>query len=525
MVSLVHFLLVPAFIHATIIDNGRYRIRRDYNHNCRLVSTAADDESFPSRRNVSSVRLAVSGKSSSMRITWSNPWRCNDAHVDVGTSEKDLDTSIRPHIDEPYEFTKGILPYKSGYFYHALASGLEANVRYFYRVVCDGSRSPVYFFDASPADEERKVVRAMILADHGTRSEGRKTVAAMAREADRYRYDVVLHAGDLSYANGQSREYLWDIWGDVIQPVAARLPYMVSPGNHEILVEDSGGEVGLPFSKRFFMPSKASEASASSPVYWYSWDSGLVHFISISSEHPDSDVQRDWLESDLRSVDRRCRPWVVTFAHEPIYTSNRRHGNNTKLRAWLDPLLAKYSVDFAFWGHDHAYERTYPIRNGTVVQHDYLNPAQATVHVTCGSSGWDLHDCWSDVTFSAFHNGTTWGFCTLHVENSSTATVTYINSKTGKPVDSFVLQKQPRRHKSRRISQDTPWPTSSYSAFGMMIFFIAVSVLLLFLAAGCFLRRKATTTMTGGPAADESLIPLQMLPKASKSNSSDSDPT
>ena len=278
----------------------------------------------------------------------------------------------------------------------------------------------------------------------------------------------MLHAGDLSYANGGAREYLWDAWGAIIEPVSARLPYMVAPGNHEIMRSDSGGENGVPYGKRFAMP-------LSSSPWWYSWDWGLVHFISLSSEHPDCCEQRDWLERDLQGVNRSLHPWIVTFAHEPIHTSNGRHGNNTRLRSWLDPLLADYDVDFSFWGHDHAYERLYPIRNGVVVQRHYENPVNATVHVTCGSSGWNLHDCWNDANFSAFHNGVVWGFCTLDVYNPYQAEVKFINSKTEKIEDKFVLQKERRENESVR-SASPPQSPRRHGTAAIIIILVAVGV-------------------------------------------------
>jgi len=55
----------------------------------------------------------------------------------------------------------------------------------------------------------------------------------------------------------------WEDFFDLIQPVAARVPYMVCIGNHErdwpnsgsfYGVKDSYGECGVPHEKRFPMP-------------------------------------------------------------------------------------------------------------------------------------------------------------------------------------------------------------------------------------------------------------------------------
>ena len=43
--------------------------------------------------------------------------------------------------------------------------------------------------------------------------------------------DLVLHVGDISYANGDPD--IWDAFMDYIEPYAARAPYMLGIGNHE----------------------------------------------------------------------------------------------------------------------------------------------------------------------------------------------------------------------------------------------------------------------------------------------------
>jgi hypothetical protein len=58
----------------------------------------------------------------------------------------------------------------------------------------------------------------------------------------------VLHAGDLSYANGDQEG--WDEWVRQIEPLAAKAPYMPAPGNHEY---ESGYGLSA-FIGRFVLP-------------------------------------------------------------------------------------------------------------------------------------------------------------------------------------------------------------------------------------------------------------------------------
>lgn len=50
-------------------------------------------------------------------------------------------------------------------------------------------------------------------------------------DAERDPASLILHIGDISYANGDPE--IWDSFMDGIQPVASRVPYMVGIGNHE----------------------------------------------------------------------------------------------------------------------------------------------------------------------------------------------------------------------------------------------------------------------------------------------------
>lgn len=48
-------------------------------------------------------------------------------------------------------------------------------------------------------------------------------------------YDMVIHAGDVCYAGTGAEiefEEIWDIWGNMVQEIAAYVPYMFAVGNH-----------------------------------------------------------------------------------------------------------------------------------------------------------------------------------------------------------------------------------------------------------------------------------------------------
>ncbi|KAF4978012.1 hypothetical protein FDECE_18280, partial [Fusarium decemcellulare] len=185
----------------------------------------------------------------------------------------------------------------------------------------------------------------------------------------------------------------WDLWQQWMNSITLKVPYMVLPGNHEAtcadhdafpyvlsayLDEDKVNSTSpkstinyyscppsqrnfTAFQHRFHM---AGENSYGVGNFWYSFDYGLAHFVSIDTEtdyanSPDKSFARDvngdgshptpdqthitdagpfgtvngsyndsksfqqyqWLKTDLAKVDRYKTPWVIVMGHRPMYSS------------------------------------------------------------------------------------------------------------------------------------------------------------------------------------------------------------
>lgn len=121
---------------------------------------------------------------------------------------------------------------------------------------------------------------------------------------------------------------------------------MVGPGNHEANC-DNGANLTLclpgqlnftGYRAHWNMPS---DVSGGVENFWYSWNHGMVHFITFNTETdfpnaPDepggegaefagpfapSGAQLAWLAKDLAAVDRKKTPWVIAAGHRPWYVS------------------------------------------------------------------------------------------------------------------------------------------------------------------------------------------------------------
>lgn len=131
-----------------------------------------------------------------------------------------------------------------GWIHSAVLSGLEPGARYIYQVgdLALGWPSDPVDVVAPPAagSDDGRPVRLYAFGDlgqaelDGSWEESQmwpainttRRMLAGAAEAQ-----LILHVGDISYAMGHATQ--WEVFHDLVAPLASRLPYMTSIGNHE----------------------------------------------------------------------------------------------------------------------------------------------------------------------------------------------------------------------------------------------------------------------------------------------------
>ncbi|EFJ46276.1 hypothetical protein VOLCADRAFT_105635 [Volvox carteri f. nagariensis] len=353
----------------------------------------------------------------------------------------------------------------AGHHHVALLTGLRPATRYYYRVGDpdgDGGWSPEFSFLSSPEISPDETVHILAVADMGQAEvdgslEGSEmipslnTTRRMIEEAAASPYSLLLHIGDISYARGYSTQ--WDNFMHQIEPLAARMPYMVAPGNHErdwpgsgdfFGVEDSGGECGVAYERRFPMPYPGKDKQ------WYAFAYGPIFFILYSTEHPvgPGSEQYEFIVQALRGVDRRRTPWLVVAGHRPIYVAstnaNWPDGDqpvSELLRDALEDLFLEHAVDMTLQGHHHSYQRTCPLYRGVCQPSNDDGTAAAPVHVVLGHAGAGLSLNIVDPLPAWLENlGLWWGYVRMKVSRSQLL-VEVVGDDDGHFMDSFELRK------------------------------------------------------------------------------------
>jgi len=225
--------------------------------------------------------------------------------------------------------------------------------------------------------------------------------------------DLILHAGDL-VSNG-TKNYLWEsLFFEPLSDVIDHIPIFPCLGNHERNAQK--------YFNLFSLPNNES---------WYSVNYSNCHFVFLDTnkDYKKDSAQYKWLRNDLRNANTK---WKFVLFHHPPYSSGR-HGSNLKVREILTPLFRRQGVDMVFSGHDHIYERSYPINSA-------LKPEESAItYVVSGGGGGKLYNltpgnAWTLTGFKT-HN-----FCVVNVDGEK------LDFKAldteGKVLDKFAIVKE-----------------------------------------------------------------------------------
>jgi hypothetical protein len=390
---------------------------------------------------VKQIHIAQGIDSTSMTISWLTTDNCF-SRVAYGKYNNSLNNLVYGS-SSTYEFQYNKMNsseyYKSGFIHHVLINDLEPLTKYYYQCGDQNQNiSQILYFRTLPKTGDNQIITFGVLGDIGQTEHSVSTVKHLMNEAN---ISMILHAGDLSYADCDQN--LWDSYGEMIEPLATRIPWMVCPGNHEI--EFNGTDymnLFTAFEARYRMPyvkpatfgdviikseinPKTGMPFCTPSVFqteynfgnsFFSFNNGLVHAVYLNpytNSLPTSD-QFNWLQNDLESVNRNITPWLIVVMHCPWYSSNINHYNDqqtVQMRKSMEDLFYKYNVNIVFNGHVHDYERTYPVyRNETDIN--------GAVYITIGNAGnlEGLDNKYVDQPkWSAFRNGTEYGYGTLTI--------------------------------------------------------------------------------------------------------------
>jgi len=254
-----------------------------------------------------------------------------------------------------------------------------------------------------------------------------------------------LHIGDLGYPDdaylyGGTYEQTYTTFMNEIAPISSIQAYMGLPGNHETTCNEATPHV-CPIALTNYTAYRTrwefnNAASGGTQNMWYSFDYGMAHFIQVdtetdfpgSPEGPGTRLgggpfgnQLAWIEADLqKAVGNRANvPWIIMSGHRPVWFSG---GQDPDVNTFLLPLIEQYKVDIYFAGHEHIYERYWPINSqGQASQKDYNNPSDPIYIVNGAGGNVEGHQSGSgNTSYLAYRNDQDFGWGRFTFMNVST---------------------------------------------------------------------------------------------------------
>jgi Purple acid Phosphatase, N-terminal domain/Calcineurin-like phosphoesterase len=338
--------------------------------------------------------------------------------------------------------------------YHARLIGLRPGTAYSYTVTADNASGQPVAGSFRTAPHGRAAFRFTSFGDLATPntkwvlSYGQSAYAVGAVESFRPLFHLL--NGDLCYAdlNPTVQPEVWRDFGHNNQASAANRPWMPCLGNHE--VEFGNGPQGYTsYLTRYLLPGNGIPAFRGR---WYAFRVGAALFVSLDASdviyqdagafvagpapltpvagtgnpaiEPGTSLyvrgysggaQTAWLRRTLAAARRDDSiDWIIVQMHQDAASSSATgNGSDRGIReTWL-PLFDDYQVDLVLCGHDHDYERSFPVRGydsmvgqeaatGAPVQTYRPHPvtttdsgtfdtSRGTVHLILGGGGTDAN--------------------------------------------------------------------------------------------------------------------------------------
>lgn len=262
-----------------------------------------------------------------------------------------------------------------GYYVCVRLEGLEPDTVYSFEP--DVTNSSLISFRTFP--EGITELKFVIFGDNRTQL---NIFNEIVKRIEDVKPDLIFHTGDMvefgSLYYGQGLVG-WDDFINAISTLYRTTPFYIAFGNH-----DRGGEE---IFSSYFPPIY----EGNSP-YFYSFDLAGVHFIVLNSEEVINPSSQEviWLDADLSNVESDFK---IVFIHRPPFSSSH-HGKLAEegreeeiinIRENVVPILENHGVDVVFAGHEHNYERTYPLKGGEI-------DPNGIIYVITGGGGAPLYD-------------------------------------------------------------------------------------------------------------------------------------
>ncbi|MBC7772577.1 MAG: metallophosphoesterase [Pyrinomonadaceae bacterium] len=294
----------------------------------------------------------------SMRIMFEAKRACT-AHVEYG---------LQLPMDKKAESASALT------MHEVVLDGLQPQTQYLYRVTLTDASGPTLQSDILTFQTAVMPDSPFAFAVIGDTQKNPKVIATLQKFAYSLRPNLEIHLGDVVDGGPDKNEWVNEMLKES-HVLMSRVPMYPAIGNHE---KDHSH-----YYQYFALPK---------PEYYYTYTYGNAQFFSLDTNRPvtPGSEQYKWLDAELSKSKAK---WKFCYHHHPVYSSDENDYGDTykgtskwgdmKVRP-LEDLYEKHHVDIVFNGHIHLYERSFPVRDGRVVENG------GVIHITSGGGGGGL---------------------------------------------------------------------------------------------------------------------------------------
>lgn len=308
---------------------------------------------YAENNEMSSVLLSIyDSKTNSYSVTWHTD-SISHSTVMLGWDGNSQQKIITAYSDEG----------NGDYVNRAVFYNLEYNTDYSYTIY-DSFGNECYSSSFSTGEENPQEITFMHVSD--TQDETYNGTVWNQLMTDAYSHtenlDFIIHTGDMVQYGGN--EDLWSMMLGNVSDYVSSVPTMLTSGNHSYWSDYTGGASEIEYNHTTV---NLPEQDCENGIY-YSFDYSDIHFTVLSSGDSErtgvGSKQREWLENDLKSTDKK---WKIVAIHNPLYSpgkygsSRDRNKIARSQQKKLGKIFNEYSVDLVLEGHDHAFAVTKPM--------------------------------------------------------------------------------------------------------------------------------------------------------------------
>ncbi len=309
--------------------------------------------------------------------------------------------------------------------------GLQPGTEYLYRVgtwdsydaktllFAKPELSDVQRFKSAPLPGSREKFTFIAAGDS---RDGADLIAANMAPMAARNVDFWLFNGDFCEMGLQSE---WNAWFDAMAPALSASPIMPVVGNHELVISTYASQFDLPIVAE--IPEVLKERA-------WSFDYANVHFLAIDTNTTDNILgEKEWIEADLTQADANPNvDFTIVMQHHAVYSSSN-HGTVERVKEELVPIYERHKVAMVYNGHDHMYERTFPVRE------DKINEEDGIIYVVAGAFFAPPYSAGTSWWTAVSADGDRGNYLVVEVDGTTIKGTGYYGDNLG-TIDEFVIE-------------------------------------------------------------------------------------